>query len=196
MTATLLEGPEASLPVAQLRRRWWLITSALILVAAGTISLVVALLPDRAHSFYAYDGINERWSSIPLGRTAVVGADIQPRDPPSGHHTIDLQWVLPRVAVNTAHATVHVVECRVADPHVGIGTEYPTLLRRQCATVRPFAPGPVDLGFPANEIVYEVTASAPGRVRIEGSEVTYTDGGRSGRQAAGTGIVLVFTAKH
>lgn len=196
MTTTLREGSEAALPRAPMLRRRWLITSALIVVAAGAVALVVALRPDRARSLDGYDGINERWWSIPVGRTAVAGADIQPHGVASGHRTLDLRRVLPRVTVNTAHATVRVFECRVADPHTGIGTEYTDLLRRQCATVRPFRTGRVDLGFPATEIVYEVTASTPGRVRIEGSDVAYNDGGSWGEQAAGNGIVMMFTSKR
>jgi hypothetical protein len=83
----------------------------------------------------------------------------------------------------------------VANPHEGVGTEYIPDLRRGCATVRPFKPGPVDLGFPATEIVYEVTATTPGRVRIEGAEVSYDDDGRAGEQHAGIGVVLVFASK-
>jgi hypothetical protein len=94
-----------------------------------------------------------------------------------------------------AHATVQVVECRVADPHEGVGIEYIPQLRRGCATVRPFKPGPVDLGFSTTEIVYEVTATTPGRVRIEGAEVSYDDDdGRAGEQHVGIGVVLVFAA--
>jgi hypothetical protein len=147
------------------------------------------------HSLDPYAGINQSWRSIRVGWTAVVGADIQPRGHASGHQTLDLHQVVPQVTLNTAHATVRVVECRVADPDLGVGTESVADLHRGCATIRPFAPGPVDLGFPATEIVYEITARTPGRVRIEGAEVSYDDGGRAGHQHAGDGTLMIFGAK-
>jgi hypothetical protein len=94
--------------------------------------------------------------------------------------------------VNTAHATVRVLECRVADPHTGSGTASPAVARRICATRRPFRPGPGDLGFSATEIVYAVTPARTGRIRVEGADVSYLAGDDSGSQHAGSGSAFCF----
>ncbi len=197
MATTLLVGTPSGRPAARSHRRWWLLAGVLLAVAAGVTGLVVALQPDTAHSLFPYDGgIRKSWSG-PVGRTPVVGENLELRGGHVRHHTLTLHQVVPRVTVNTAHATVRVVECRLDDTHTGIGLVYLADLRRLCVTVRPFTPGPVDLGFPATtQIGYAVTATTPGRVRVEGADVGYSDGGRSGQQHAGSSAVLVFAAKH
>jgi hypothetical protein len=92
--------------------------------------------------------------------------------------------------VNSAHATVRVMECTLADPHMGLGMGRLSEDKRICASLHPFRAGRVDLGFPATEIAYIVTPTVPGRVRVEGVDVTYVDGVRSGMQHAGSGFVL------
>ena len=48
----------------------------------------------------------------------------------------------------------------------------------------------MDLGSPAAEIAYLVVPTAPGRVRIEGANVTYIDRARPGNKHAYDGFVL------
>lgn len=161
MTTAVLNETAGPQPLAHHGRRRWLLAGAVACAVAGTITLVLALLPDDAHSLYPYAGVNESLRSVPVGRTVVIGADVQPRSGTAGHAPLDVHQVQPRVTVNTAHATIVIVECRVADPHTGVGTGYLADLRELCTTVRTFASGPLDLGFPATELVYEVTAPRP-----------------------------------
>jgi hypothetical protein len=116
-----------------------------------------------------------------------LGSDIQPKSPASGHHHLDLYRVTPRIGVNTAHANVQVLTCRVADPHLGMGLDDNSA---PGASVAVFHPGTIDLGFPATEIVYKITFARPGTVRIEGADVSYSDGTRHAVQHAGSGTVI------
>ncbi len=116
-----------------------------------------------------------------------VGADIQPKSTSSGHRRLEIRRITPRITVNTAQATVRVLTCVVANPHLGLGLQADT---QPCRAVAEFTAGTLDLGFPATEIVYQVTATRTGEVRIEGADVSYRDGVRTGVQHAGSGTVL------
>ena len=169
--------------------RWWVVgVGALVVAALGTFTLV-AHDEDRASSLYPYDGVHQT-GRLAVGSTMFVGGDVQPRGYKSGHHMLDLRGLTPRITINSAHATVQVMQCKLADPHLGIGMARAEQGRRICADLHPFRPGAVDLGFPATEIIYVVTPTTAGRVRVEGADVSYVDGTRPGHQHAGSGFVL------
>jgi hypothetical protein len=121
-----------------------------------------------------------------VGRTVYVDAAVQPRQPRTGQAQIDVRSLTPRVTVNTAAATVVVLYCR-RDSGTAIGVALST--SPYCASVHMVRPGPVDLGFPVRQVIYAVTAHRPGIVRIEGCDISFRIGSRSGTQHAGAGFI-------
>jgi hypothetical protein len=73
---------------------------------------------------------------------------------------------------------------------LGVGTGLNT---NPCATVSSFHRSSIDLGFPATEIIYNITSTSSGTIRIEGADISYYDGTRRGIQHAGSGIVLTVS---
>jgi hypothetical protein len=144
---------------------------------------------NTASDLIAYSGVNQT-ASFRTGQTFYVGSDIQP-DTAHGHRRLDVHRVSPRVTLNTAHAVVEVMLCRVADPHQGLLAGPDT---KPCASVTNFRSGSIDLGFPTVEIIYKITSTTPGAVRIEGARVSYSDGTRRGIQHAGSGTALTVTS--
>ena len=186
------EVPDADTHSAGNARRkfWWRLfgASAVLLLLAGAAGYAWRWY-TTASDLTPYYRINES-APFRIGQTFYVGSDIQPTSPSSGHRTLDVKRVTPDIAVNTANATVDVLLCVVAHPNEGMGTGIDT---SPCAAVTRFRPGRIDLGFPATEIIYRVSATRPGTVRIEGAGVSYDDGTRRGDQRAGSGIVLTVS---
>lgn len=173
------------------RARPWALAVGILLASIVGVTAAIASQSHSPHSLDTFYGVNETWR-LPVGTIAFIGGNVQPLDK-RAHRAMYLGAVDPRVTVNTAHATVRVMECTVANPHVGVGVTPLSYASRICASLVPFRPGPVDLGFPATEIAYIVTPTTPGRVRVEGSDVSYLDGVRPGQQHAGNGFVLYVT---
>lgn len=175
---------------APARRRWlirWLAATAVVVVGVG--GFTAWNWYNTASDLISYFGIGVS-APVRVGQSFYVGSDIQPKSPGSGHRVMDLHRVTPRIAINTAKADVEVLYCRVSNPHLGMGTGFDT---DPCATVTPFHPGSVDLGFPATEIIFKITCTQPGTVRIEGAQVTYFDGTRRGNQHAGIGSLITVS---
>jgi hypothetical protein len=193
--STTVCSSTASTDGARLTRRRNLYVAAIMVTVAGAVVLLYAIVVsrnNRAHELYDYGDVNQ-FGPLRVGATLLVGGDVQPRGYKSGHHTLELISVIPRITVNTARATVRVLECTLADPHLGIGMGPASEGKTICATLRQFHPGPVDLGFPATELIYAVTATRPGRLRVEGADVSYLDGVITGQQHAGSGFALRVT---
>ena len=188
----LAEPVSRSGPQRHSKLLWWVVGVVALVAAALAIFTLVVHDEDRAGSLYPYDGVHQT-GRLAVGATMFVGGDVQPRGYKSGHHVLDLRGLSPRITFNSAHATIRVMECKLADPHLGIGTARPEQGRRICADLHSFRPGAVDLGFPATEIIYVVTPTTAGRVRVEGADVSYVDGTRPGHQHAGSGFVLRAT---
>lgn len=167
--------------------RGWLAVTICAVLLGG---LWVAWLHGAASLIPYAGGINTTWSSAPARVRLLIGAEVQPKAPRSGHLVLDLHAIRPRVTVNTAGATIQVVLCHVANPDEGLGTGTLKSQRDVCASLRPFRPGSVDLGFPATEVAYLITAEHSGRLQVEGADVSYSSGFRSGAQRAGSGFSL------
>ena len=173
-----------------------------ISIALGIIVLILLIAVaglywrwrNNADDLYSADanGISMT-GPLNVGGVMYVNSNVGPRTSNSGHRFIELHRVAPRLTTNTAHATVTVLLCRVADPDLGVGMEPDTT---PCATVRPFHPGKVDLGFPATEVIYKITATHPGTLRISGADVNYSATGRNGNQHVGSGILVRVSHAH
>ena len=169
-------------------------------VALGVVFLVALVAAaglywhwrHNADYLYSANGVGMSGPLV-VGGIMYVNSDIQPRTGSSGHRLIDLHTVEPRLSTNTAHATVTVLLCRVASPDLGVGMEPDT---KPCATVQAFHPGTVDLGFPATELIYKITATRAGTLRISGADVSYSGADRSGTQHAGNGILVKVSNPH
>jgi hypothetical protein len=168
------------------RRRLIALASVLAVVIFGGAGLAYWRWYNGATDLRSYAGIIESGPQT-VGHAVYLNSDIQPGSPSSGHRGLDLRRVTPQITVNTAGARVQILTCRVADPNLGLGFDTDT---SPCATVGVFHPGTIDLGFPATEIIYKITAAHPGTIRIEGADVSYSDGTRRGVQHAGSGAVI------
>ena len=184
--------PKTVPPFAVRSRRRLVVTVATVtaLVLVGLAGLSYWRWRIGATDLFSYGGVNQT-SPMRLGEVLYVGADIQPRTGDSGHRRLTVHHIAPQLTVNSAGAIVQVLACQVANPDLGLGIENDT---SPCARVRSFQPGTIDLGFPATEIVYKITATRIGIIQIEGAQVSYSDGSRRGDQHAGSGTRISVTA--
>ena len=178
--------------MAPRRRRIGIVVGLVVLVSPVATAGLYWRWRNDGHDLYSANGVGMTGPLV-VGATMYVNSDLQPRNGNSGHRLIDLHEVKPRLSTNTAHATVIVLLCRVANPHLGVGMEPDT---SPCATVREFRPGKVDLGFPATELIYKITATRAGTLHISGADVSYSAAGRNSTQHAGNGILVKVSNPH
>ncbi len=169
-------------------RRLWLAVTVVIVVI-GVVGGVLGLWRWQHGAHVFDDGGNGTGGPIKVGHTAYSLALYSvTRD----NATVDLRSITPRVAVNTAHATIQVLECQRNANIVAIGA---TPSVDYCNHLKAFAPG--NHQFSANgdktAIVLAITARRGGRIVINGIDVRYHSGVRQGDQ--NTGLRMNFHAR-
>jgi hypothetical protein len=167
----------------------------LVITAAG--ALVVAAVAGVAWHIHAnntkasilntYPGGGRATSPDPVGRTIYEASYIEPVVV-TGHEVLDVASIQPVVPINTAAATVVVEACIRIPDAAGVGAAYST--RGLCASTQQFRPGSLDVAENVDQLIYAITPTRPGTVRIAGSEVTYHAGSRHGTQHAGIEITV------
>jgi hypothetical protein len=107
--------------------------------------------------------------------------------------TVDMTSVRPHVQVNTAAATIHVLTCAENGRIIALGA-----VRRPsyCHSPVPFEPGPLHISasLHSSAILLAITAHRRGRIHIEGLDIAYRLGARSGQQ--NTGLRMSFRATN
>jgi DNA-binding transcriptional regulator of glucitol operon len=169
--------------VSQPRRpqRLWLAVTVII-VAMGVAGGVLGLWRWQHGAHVFDDGGNGTGGRMKVGHTVYSLALYSvTRD----NATVDLRSITPRVAVNTAHAAIQVLECQRNGNIVTFGA-VPRV--DYCNHLKSFAPG--NHQFSANgdktAIILAITARQTGRIVINGVDVRYHSGVRQGHQNTGS----------
>jgi hypothetical protein len=187
--ATALRVPELEDgPPAKRVSRFSLAVAALL--ALGAIAAFAFSLHGRGDAkpnvLFAYPAGSSSTSDV-AGRTVYMDADIQP-DVVSGHEVLDIASIEPIMRLNTAAATVVIEQCMRTPGAAGVGAVSST--SGLCVSTPQFQPGHINIGNPIDQIIYAITPTRPGTVRITGSDVTYRVGGRRGTQHAGVKLTV------
>ena len=118
--------------------------------------------------------------ALDSGILAVRGVDYQESA------SITLLDVVPRVTENSADADISLVLCHGG----GVGAVLGTDLSGYCSSTSPL-PGPAAaFSSPGNQVIVLVTPHQEGVVHIEGFDVTYGDGIRTGTRHGGLDITV------
>jgi hypothetical protein len=161
--------------------------AALIVAAVAVVAWHIHANDTKANLLGAYPGGGRETSPDPVGRTMYEASYIEPAVVRE-HEVLDVASVQPVIPINTAAATVVVEECIRIPGAAGVGAVYST--RGLCASAQQFHPGSIDVAEHVNQLIYAITPTRPGTVRITGSEVTYRAGSRHGTQHAGIEITV------
>lgn len=169
-----------------LRRHVMAVASVLLLtLSAGAIGW---FLVWRSSDKKLFPGGDLLGVTVPVGRTVYVGLGIFAAHTPQVV-PLDIESVTPRTARNTAAASITVLRCRQSSDETGEaglgvgGTAYNP--RHVCTSLTPFRPGIVAIGSSRDGLVAAITARRPGVLRVQGWQVKYQDGWRTGNQVAG-----------
>ena len=170
------------------RLKW---VAALIAVAAIVVPIVVAIpYVFFDHALAGYTGSGSAVGAV--GQTSYYGVPVRPAGNTATSTTLNLRSVTPRIAVNTAHATVTVLVCTGFADRVGAfvygGTTQDAA--HDCTRLADFHSGTMRIGTSTDTqittgVVLAVTPHGSGLVRIEGANVTYRQGIRYGDQRVG-----------
>lgn len=151
---------------------------ALVIVAVLVVGGVLAW--RWKHGLHLFpDGSNEVGGLMPIGTTSYA-LDIVD----DGPRSFDIDSATPNVVTDTAGATLRVGICR-ANGVTLIGGAVPN--HPYCDHLRPFTPGAYRFGGPGPGTIFlvEITPERPGRVVLNGLDLGYHQGIRSGEQAVG-----------
>ena len=158
-------------------------------LACGVCTALV-LSAVIVHQWRAPAHVLSEYSGTRIGGQATVGQTFYSDfglDAGSAHPTITLRSVDLRVVSNTADASILLVRCtwKPGQPGVGSTIAPPTL----CAKGDPVVSSPITVA-PNVQVLYRITPRKPGEVVIEGGDVRYQYGHRSGRQHVGVAVSL------
>ena len=162
--------------------RWGLVVLVLVLLVVPGRLLASehdndddALLPYSGHQA----------ADVPTGQTWHVSAGVLAAE----DDRLQVVEVRPRVAVDTAEADITVRVCRPA-PQGGLRSGTGAAVDGCADLLDVPTRGTVRLAPGAAEVVVTVTPRRPGRVQIDGYDVTYVDGDHRGTEHAGRALVL------
>jgi hypothetical protein len=156
-------------------------------VLIGVVAIVVSVpYVFFDHALAGYGGSGSATGTV--GQTTYHGLPVRPAGG-APETTVNLRSVTPRIAVNTARATVTLVVCRGNAALVYGGTWHGDPAP-YCARRSALHPGTIRLGTPdgavnTTGVLVAVTPHRSGIVRIEGANVTYRQGIRYGHQHVG-----------
>ena len=162
--------------------RWGLVVVVLVLLVVP--GRLLAAEHDRDDALVPYAGQRADGRVVP-GQTWHVDAGVVS----VGTDPMQVVEVRPRVTVDTAEADITVRLCR---PTTGGAVDRSTApIAEECSSVSdvPTA-GQVRLAPGTAQLVVSVTPRKPGRVQIEGYDVTYVDAEHRGTEHAGREVVL------
>jgi hypothetical protein len=187
--ATALREPEPSVHPSPSRGGWYVpaAASALIVAAVVVMAWHIHANDAKVNILNAYPGGGRATSPDPVGRTIYEASYIEPAVV-TGHEVLDVASIKPVVPINTSAATVVIETCIRIPDAAGVGAVYST--RGLCAATQQFRPGSLDVAEDVDQLIYAITPTRPGTVRITGSEVTYRAGSRHGTQHAGIEVTV------
>ena len=129
---------------------------------------------------------NQVTAPTTVGRTVWLAANVE-----TGGEALQLRRVTPHLLANSSGATVDVVLCRRSADPLGVGAQAdpPT---RQCSALVPVGSADVILSQRPGgaELLVRVTPRRHGLVRIDGLDISYRTGLRTGTQRSGMWMVV------
>lgn len=173
-------------PSRRFRRRWLLAAAASLLVAAA-----LALGLGLRWLYSPHDLVPPGAYTVIMNRPAVVTVYSPGMVDPSSEApiTVDVRSVTPRVATNTADATITALICHRNGTTTPTGSDDLSM----CTWTKPFKPGVLTLDgdLPGTDsVIFKVSSRHAGRVTIDGVHVSYRRGLRHGSQDTGPTFVL------
>ena len=188
MTLTLV-------PPSSVAREWrggvW-VKISISLIVAGVASLVTAGIVG-VNWYYGLhtlstEGVGRSASvSMTVGTTHVIDERVSTH---AGYrYSVNVRSVSVRVSVNLAEATIVVETCPDGG---GTPGAVAALGSATCASPVPFRPGLISLG--SEQLLVSVHANKPGRVVIDGVDVSYQAGVRHSTQHVGPSVTITVTA--
>jgi hypothetical protein len=168
-----------------------------LLVATMVVTAVLLLVGVAGREWLAHpDAFGPVGSSARLDGPHAAGAamtgvmtygPVDAVDLSAAPRTVDVVSIEPRIVSNSADADVRLVLC----PD-GAG---PATTDAPCAGAVPFTGGQVALGYaPGQQLWVVATSHRAGTLVVDGYDVTYRDGMRSGTQHVDGTLTLVSTA--
>ncbi|MDQ2748917.1 MAG: hypothetical protein ABI775_03290 [Pseudonocardiales bacterium] len=127
-----------------------------------------------------------------VGQTFYTGIPLFPaRGGPGSTTRIDLKSVTPKIAENSADATVEIMACSGPKSFDITGGGDATDLSSYCPGLTPFRSGSFIVGARSTTgVVMAITPRRAGTTHIEGSYVSYWHRLRHGRQHVGYDVVI------
>ncbi|WP_395695018.1 hypothetical protein [Nocardioides sp.] len=180
-----------------MRRRWRSVVAAVVAAVVVVALLVgVALLgwswrhptafDDSGAGFEVGDGGGR------VGRTTYIGMTF----PGAGEGTVHLDAATPVVVSGGASATTGVLVCTMSGGSA-VGLAHGREVEQYCSPLEAAAGADLSLGpEPRQQLMLAVTPTRPGeRIKVDGVDVTYTDGWRHGTQRV-PGTFTVWVSDH
>lgn len=177
-------------------RHPWRLTFAVVVVAAVLAGLVLLGWTWRhPRAFTDAGGWGAGFRDAEVGQTFYVGMSY-PRDRDGGHVTLHGGRV--DVVRGAGLADTALLVCTLApDANVGaIGTYVGDGIHDDCTTLEPIDDARLDLHYAPmrQQVVMAVTMVRPGRVKVSGISLDYSDRWQTGTQRTG-GEVVVSTGR-
>lgn len=171
------------------RTRLWSRRRALTFFVAATVITALAMLGWEWRHAKVFDFPVGNTVSIRnnVGSTAFIGVVFSPSE--GERHTITLKSATPQVSGAPEGATVELLVCHDG----GVGAARGSL-EPYCSTVEPAVAGAqFDVGERSNDqIVVKICSQQPGRVVVNGVELSYTSGWQHGSEITGLNAVATF----
>lgn len=170
--------------------RWRRYDRALVVAIAGALMVLGIGIHAwlTGEHIFAAPGATET-TPVAVGHTLYVGLGPLRAGQPDAVTRINLRSITPLVRANSAAATVNIVECdagRSASRELIAGGVVLDDVATYCATVDPIRTGAITVGPRADGFVLAITPHHSGVVQVDGAEMSYRVGYRSGTQRVGT----------
>lgn len=125
------------------------------------------------------------------GDVVYADAIVFPLGSPDDFVDVSITSIKPRVVDTSAGATVDILVCTQSEAgRIAIVTGS---IDKYCASAVPWRPGTIRLGqMSSTYLMYAITSSQPGAVRIDGADVSFRKGIRWGGQWVGGNISITF----
>lgn len=156
-----------------------------LLVAGVAIGIVSAVRYLRDETPFGPSGGDYRsFATVRAGNTVWLGAGLTL----SGSRSVSVGSITPRIATNTADAKVVVMRCTggAAEMLAQSGEQFEA--QGMCDSLTPWRTQTISPSIPSERgvpVIFKVTPTRPGIVKIEGVNLTLHDGWRSGHQDVG-----------
>lgn len=160
-------------------------------LTAITVAMLVTVLLTTggwwlSHADALSPSGNQVTAPTAVGRTVWLASNVE-----TGGQALQLHRVTPHLQQNSSGATVDVVLCRRSADPLGVGAQSdpPT---QQCSSLVPFRPSEAVLSQEPGrvELLVRVIPRHSGLVRIDGLDISYRAGLRTGSQRSGTSMVV------